>query len=176
MDVLNILMKTVFINIFSMIIFFKICNCDKINNKKKTIIFIFCVLLVWIYVFIKEKLDIVMAVFIIYVLEVILLKIMTKQNKFIISVGLIIAISTSYILLTISATIEFGLQYLFHINNTATNTILTLIIELILIFFVTKIRRIRNGLGFLEKMNEYIAIAIIDICAWLIIMYGLTRR
>ena len=172
-DTINMIMKNIFFNIFAIIIFFKISNYREIDNIKRIIIFISIVCLSVLYAFFKKHLDIVMAVLIIDLLEVILLKFITKQKMLNILIGIVISISISYAFLTIAATLEFLLQKIFCINGKIINTFFTLVIEYILIYFLLKLKRLKKGLTFFQKMNDYIEIAIIDISGFVIVMYGL---
>lgn len=172
-DVINMIMKSICFNIFSIIIFFKINNYKGVSIVKKIIISICILSFSLIYIFFKNKLDIVMATFMIYLIQVILLKIITKQELINISIGVIISVSIPYIFFSIAITLEFLLQILFRINNTTVNIFFTLVIEGILIYGILKTKKLKNGLIFLQKSNEYIEIAIINISVFVIVMYGL---
>lgn len=172
-DIINMIIKNICFNIFSIMIFFKISNYKQINNIKKLVIFVSVCGLSILYVFLKKNLDIVMAAFVIDLLQVILLKFITKQKVFNIFIGIVISISLTYVFLTIAATLEFLLQKLFYINGKMLNTLFTLVIEFLLIYFLLKIKRLKNGLTFLQKTNEYIDIAVINISVFVIVLYGL---
>lgn len=172
-DIINMIIKNICFNIFSIMIFFKISNYKQINNIKNLVIFVSVCGLSILYVFLKKNLDIVMAAFVIDLLQVILLKFITKQKVFNIFIGIVISISLTYVFLTIAATLEFLLQKLFYINGKMLNTLFTLVIEFLLIYFLLKIKRLKNGLTFLQKTNEYIDIAVINISVFVIVLYGL---
>ena len=172
-DNINMIIKSIIVNIFSIIIFFKLCNYKNLGNMKKILVFISVIFLSLLYILVKNHSDIVIAVFTIYFIQVLLLKVITKQKTSIISIGIIISVSLSYVFLTIAATLEFIIQKLFTIEGKIINTILALIIEFILIYFILKMKRLKNGLTFLQKTNEYIEIALIDISVFVIVLYAL---
>lgn len=172
-DNMNIIIKIIFIDIFSFIIFFRMNNYKEFSKIKSVGILISIICLSTVYIFFKKNLDIIIAIVVIYLLQALLLKFITKLKMSNILIGIIIATSLAYIFLIISATLEFFIQRILNISNTTINLLLTIIIESILIYFVLKIKRLKNGLTFLQKTNEYMAIAIIDVSGFVIVMYGL---
>ncbi|MBO5349553.1 MAG: hypothetical protein J6A89_07035 [Clostridia bacterium] len=172
-DTINMIIKSIFLNIFSIMIFFRINNYRKVNKMKNVVILIVTICLSCVYIFFKESFDIVMATFVTYLLQIILLKVITKQKISSIVISFIISISLSCILFIFSVTLEFFIQKLFNIKHKIINVGLTLIIEFIMIYFILKMKRLKNGLAFLQKINEYIIIALIDISAFVIVLYGL---
>lgn len=172
-DTINMIIKNYFFCIFSMMIFFKISSYKEINTIEKIVVFISTIGLTVIYIFLKNNFDIVMAVFSTYLLQVTLLKIVTKKKLSGLLIGVLISTSLSYVFFSIAAILEFFLQKIFDINNRTINTILTLIIEFIIIHFVLKMKRLKNGLIFLKKTDEYIEMALIDISVFIIVLYGL---
>lgn len=172
-DNMNIIIKIIFINIFSFIIFFRMNNYKEFSKIKSVGILISIICLSTVYIFFKKNLDIIIAIVVIYLLQALLLKFITKLKMSNILIGIIIATSLAYIFLIISATLEFFIQRILNISNTTINLLLTIIIESILIYFVLKIKRLKNGLTFFQKTNEYMAIAIIDVSGFVIVMYGL---
>ena len=86
--------------------------------------------------------------------------------------GVIISMSLSYIMFTFAATIEFILQKFLSIDNKFTNALLSVIIYLSLMFMIFKLRKLRNGLGFLQNGNEYIDIVLFNISLIVFLVYG----
>ena len=170
---INMIIKTISINIFSFIIFFRIVNFCYLNKLIKTKIGISIVVLSIVYILFKDALDIAMAVFSTYLIQAIILKNITRLKISNIIVAIAIAASISYILLIISATVEFCIQRGLNISNKTINLILTIIIESLCDYYLLKIKRLKNGLSFLQKNNENISIAIINISAFFIVLYGL---
>lgn len=172
-DFINTIMKNICLNIFSIIIFFKFINYANINNVKKFAIGITSIISSVVYVFFKENFDIVIAVFAMYLLQIMLLKIILKPKVPNVLIGIIISMSVTYILFTIAITLEFIFQMLFNINNKVINMALTLIIEFALICFLIRIKRLKNGLTFLQKQNEYVEITVVNISIILMLVSGL---
>ena len=80
----------------------------------------------------------------------------------------------SYGLFVVAVAIEFIFQKIFRIDSKIINIILALCTEIILIFRIIRIKRLKNGLLFLKKkLNDYIEIALINISMLLVLIYGL---
>lgn len=172
-DNINMVIKNIIVNLFSILIFFKLCTWIKPNKISKAVLIFFSIGLSLLYVYIKIETDIIIAIFSVYLLEVVIIKILTKQRTSTVLIGIIISAAFSYILLTTAASIEFGIQKVLDINNKIINTSITLLIEGILTFYIFKIKRLKNGFTFLKMTNEYIEFAIINISIVIIVMYGL---
>lgn len=172
-DILNTVIKSLFINIFSFLIFFKINNFEKMDNIKIIKSGLLIVLLTGLYCILKNVSDILSTIIILYFLESMLLSSLTNLKLSRVLISTIISMSISYFLFIFAGTIEFILQAIFNINSKTGNLLLTLAIEYIILFFISRVKRLKKGLSFLQKENEYIDIAIINISAIIILVYGL---
>lgn len=172
-DNLNIIIKCIFINLYSLIIFTIIKNCKNIGKSK----YILCIILIIaesiLYVYLKKILDIIISVIVICLLQVFIFKIITKSNNTNSFTAVVISNSISYILFVISGTIEFTLQQIFDLGNVTINLIITLFLEGAIIFRIKKIKRLKNGLSFLQSKNEYIEIVVSIMAFILVLVYGL---
>lgn len=172
-DNLNIIIKCIFINLYSLIIFTIIKNCKNIGKSK----YILCIILIIaesiLYVYLKKVLDIIISVIVICLLQVFIFKIITKSNNTNSFTAVVISNSISYILFVISGTIEFTLQQIFDLGNVTINLIITLFLEGAIIFRIKKIKRLKNGLSFLQSKNEYIEIVVNIMAFILVLVYGL---
>ena len=172
-DNLNIIIKCIFINLYSLIIFTIIKNCKNIGKSK----YILCIILIIaesiLYVYLKKVLDIIISVIVICLLQVFIFKIITKSNDTNSFTAVVISNSISYILFVISGTIEFTLQQIFDLGNVTINLIITLFLEGAMIFRIKKIKRLKNGLSFLQSKNEYIEIVVNIMAFILVLVYGL---
>lgn len=172
-DNLNIIIKCIFINLYSLIIFTIIKNCKNIGKSK----YILCIILIIaesiLYVYLKKVLDIIISVIVICLLQVFIFKIITKSNNTNSFTAVVISNSISYILFVISGTIEFTLQQIFDLGNVTINLIITLFLEGAIIFRIKKIKRLKNGLSFLQSKNEYIEIVVSIMAFILVLVYGL---
>ena len=172
-DNLNIIIKCIFINLYSLIIFTIIKNCKNIGKSK----YILCIILIIaesiLYVYLKKVLDIIISVIVICLLQVFIFKIITKSNDTNSFTAVVISNSISYILFVISGTIEFTLQQIFDLGYVTINLIITLFLEGAIIFRIKKIKRLKNGLSFLQSKNEYIEIVVNIMAFILVLVYGL---
>ncbi|MBP3502857.1 MAG: hypothetical protein J6K42_05240 [Clostridia bacterium] len=170
---IDVIIKCIFINMFAIMIFIKITNYTKFKLVKKIEIMVSIFALALLYMYFRTILDIIMSVIIVCLIQAILLKFITEIKLFNILIGVIIANSISYILFVISGTLEFFVQRILNINNITINLVLTALVEWILIHYLLMIKRLKNGLGFLQKTNEYMEIAVINISMILVLVYGL---
>lgn len=175
-DIINVIIKSIGINIFSMLIFFKLSSNDwkNINKIKKWEIVFVIIITSVLYISLKQYLGIIVVVFITYFVQAMVLKRIINQNISSILIEMIVSISISYILFIFAVALEFFIQRGFKIDYKIINIILTILIESIFVFCILKIKRLKNALSFLEKnKNEYIEVALISISLFVIIMYGL---
>lgn len=172
-NIINIFMKSIWLNVLSMYIFLKINNYKK--NKIKIGFFIVGISIISavFYVYLKQKIDIVMAIFATCFIQIIAFKCIMKKTILSTTIGVIISDSIPYIFFSIAIVAEFPFQYILKIDNMIINIFIALVIESILIKILLNIKKIRNGLIFMQKSNEYIEIAIINVCVYIIVVYGL---
>ncbi len=172
-DIFNIIIKSFFINIFLFMIFFKINNYEEMDNIKRIKTGLLIVFLTFLYCILRSVSDILSTIIILYFLESMLLSSLTKLKLSRVLISTIISVSFSYFLFILAGTIEFALQALFSIDSKTINLVLTLAIEFIILILISKAKRLKKGLSFLQKDNEFIEIAMINISAIIILVYGL---
>lgn len=172
-DNLNVLIKTFSINIISIIIFFKMANYKNIKIWNVTALVISSIISMAMYIFLKNKIDIVVSIFSMCIIQSIALNFVTKLNIANVIVGELISVSLSYLLLIFSGVIEFLIQRWLVINNTTVNVIITLSIESVILFILFKIRKIKKGIAFIQKKDSFISIILINIGSFILLIYGL---
>ena len=172
-NIIYISIKSFSINLFSLLVFLKITNYKDLSLKKKIEFAFYIIGFTLLYVFLRCYLNIMTTVIILYFLQSVILKIITKVKLSNILISLIISVSFSYYLYIISGTIEFIFQKIFNNYDKIINLLITSFIELLMLLLFFKIKRFKNGFLFLQKENEYIDIAMINISAILIISYCL---
>lgn len=170
-DLITTIIKIFSVYLISILIFIKINNLKEINFSNKVLLFFLIIALTAFYIILKRYLDIIAIITVLYFLQSIIIKMLTKINISNILVSNIISISTSYFLLIVSGFIEFLFQKYLKIDDKILNVLLTIIIEFILIYVLGKTKRIKNGLSFLKNDNVYINIAIINISSVLLLAY-----
>ena len=76
-----------------------------------------------------------------------------------------ISLSIDYILLCIAIFITFIINIIYPIESDVFNSILMTLMEVIMLYGINKIKRIKNGISFLNKKskNEYLDLIILDI-------------
>ena len=171
-NVTNSFMKNILLYIFSSVIFFKFINKNTNIVSKLTIVST-SVLLSIVYYFVKVNFDIVFAIMTTYLFQVGILKIITRLRISSISIGVIISMSLSYILFIIAITLEFVVQRMFSIHDILVNAILSMLIFVVESCFVYRIRRLKNGLAFLQKTDDYVDIILVNISIFVFVIYGL---
>lgn len=175
-DVPIMIIKSFFLNIYTYYVFIKITNSTNKNLSTSLKILFASFSAMIIYFLLKEKINQVFIVFIMYLVQVCFLRIIFKDYNKPIMVTNLIANSITYIGFGISAIIEFGIQRIFDIQNIIINLILTLILEMTILIVFFRIKRFSKGFTFLkngEADTEYIDIIMINISAAVVLGYCL---
>lgn len=173
MNIVNIIIKSFFTISFSFIVFVKINNCKKMNNISKLKCVIAVILLTFLYYILKQFLDSLTIAVVLYFIESMSLAYITKLKISRVLVGTMIAITIVYFVLGIAVALEFLIKNIFNIQNNIINLLLIFIAEFIILQIFFRMKRLKNGLSFLQKDNEYIEITIINISTVIILLYGL---
>ena len=97
-DIINVIIKSIGINMFSMLIFFKLSSNDwkNINKIKKWEIVFVIIITSVLYISLKQYLEIIVVVFITYFVQAMVLKRIINQNISSILIEMIVSISISY--------------------------------------------------------------------------------
>ena len=170
-EIIDAMIKTPIINILIYIVFYRI-NGEKINAK---IAIIGATTQSICYIFMKIMLNnnfLIMILFS-YCVQIIFMKICTKdKRKSIITSGIISNVIV-YVVFLISLLIELIPKQILKINNQTIDMILTLLLEIILLSFFINMKRIRKGISFLKDPmeNEYLCIIMMSISSVIIFAY-----
>ena len=171
-DLIVTITKTFFINIYILLINFKIIN--KRLNKMDAIKVIFaCIFITAIYTVIKDYTDRTLMVIIMYFMQLIFLMFLIKENKNSLMIANLISNAITYMGFGVSLALDITIIIIFNISNKIVNLILMLILETILLVLFFKIKRFKDGFSFLQKNHDYLDIIIINISAVIILTYSL---
>ena len=162
------IIKTFFINIYILLLDFKITN-KKINYKDVIRIIILSFFITCTCAILEKYIDNFLQIIIGYFIQVIFMK-KLYDNLIIIN---LISNSIVYIIFVIAAVIELPIIILLKINSRVINLLFILIIELIILLKVTGMKRFKYGLVFLQN-NEYINIIMITVSSVAILAYYLS--
>ena len=172
-EIIDAIIKSSIINMFIFITFFRV-NGEKINKK---IVIIGTIIQSNCYTYMKIKLknNFFILMILSYFIQLIFMRIFTKNNRKSILVSSIISNTVVYILFLISLIIEYIPKKIFEIEYQTIDMVLTLIIETILIIPILNMKRIKKGISFLKDSigNEYLCIIMMDISAVVIFAYCL---
>ena len=168
------IVKTFFINIFVLILNFKIIN-KRLNYKNTFAILIISILITVLYTILETFVDKLLLIIIMYLEQLLLLqRLINKDKSNILMITNLIANSITYIIFGISTIIELIIIRLFNIENRITNLCIIILIEAIIIHRLLKIKRLKNGLTFLQNRdNDYFNIIMMNISAVVILIYYL---
>lgn len=174
-DIINMIMKNFFINMFSLIIFYRIINYRNLNLNKKIYSFILIFILTTCNIILKKYFDNMLTIIISYFIQSIMVNFLVNAHLSKTMVAIVFAISLSYFIFIISGAIEFIFQTIFDIKNTIINLILTFVLGGILLYAVNKIKRFNKGFKFFQNNlnNDYIDIIMVNISAIVILAYCL---
>ena len=171
-DLLRLLLKTFCINLFILILNFKII--DKKVTKHSFLFmllvsFIISILNTFMYGIVDKLLTIIISYFIqLKFLE----KIFKNQNNESFMIINLISNSMAYIMFVIATILESFFLIQYKINSETINLIIILIIEAILLFLVFKIKRFSHGFTFTKNKNyEYLDLITINISSVIILTY-----
>lgn len=165
-----VIIKTFVMNIFTMIIFTKVIHEEKINIWKMLVA---SIVITCIYSVCKFFTDNVIAMFIMYFAQVIILRKILNKNSYSTMITNLVANAIEYIMFTVSTILEYLIKNIIGIG--VLNLFVVLIINGIILWGFFKIRRFKNGFSFLQnKANgEYLDIIMINISAVIMFAYCL---
>lgn len=170
---LELIIKTLFINILVYFVFAKITN-NKNKDKWTTFkIIIASVTGTAIYVVLNRYTDHIFVNVIMFFLQVLFLKIIFAEEGKSLIIANLITNSIVYFGFAVSMLIEAIPMYSIKIQSKLVNLIVIIILEIILLSVFFKIRRFKNGFLFLQnKANgDYLDIIMINISAIVIMIY-----
>ena len=174
--ILNMIVKNLFLYIFVAIIVFKLCDYKCNSSLKLFGVLVTSIISTVIYVIGRICFDMVMCIFLVYIFQSVCLKVISRINLSAILVSNLIGTTVIYVLLAISGIVEYIIQKSMNITNETINVVLTAVIEYVLISVILKTKRIKNGLSFLKKQNEYMDMFIINIGTLIITLCGLVGK
>lgn len=168
---INMSIKILCINVLTILINRKILLA---KTKVKDWIFIVMssVIITAIYVVLKGRIDNLLNIIVMYVLQLIELNIINGEKENNLIINNIISNAIIYILFCIVSFLEVPIMIIFKIENELINGIIINFLEIIAVFCFFKIKRFKRGFAFL-KDNEYASIIMINISAIVILAYYL---
>ena len=178
MQMINSIIKYIFMNLFTYYTFFNITNNKEQNFCKKLAIAFVSILTSIICVLIKYYINQLLAITISCIIQILNLKIILKDNRQLTSVSVLVANAITYIIFAISMAIEFVFQKIFKINdisNVLINLVIVIVLEGIILIGFFRIKRFRKGFSFLQDQsdNEYIDFILMNIVAVILFVYCL---
>lgn len=159
-------LKILFIEIFTFYTYLKITN-NQIRFNIKQIVDIGCIAMISIMVtYIRFKFDFVISrVCLIFLLS--LLGTIKTNNKIGFTIlSIAISLSINYSLLFIEIIITFVINSIYAIQSDYINLVIMIIIHTILLYKISKIKRIKEGISFLNrnsKNNDYLDILMLNV-------------
>lgn len=172
---LNLILKSLVLNILTYCTFIKINNKKRINIITKLTILIVSALETCVYMLLRKYVSSMLTNMIIFFIQLIFLKLIFYGQENLVITSNLIANSMIYLLFTVSTLIEAILMYTIQIESKLLNLILILMIEIIMLIVFFKFKRFKNGFSFLQnKANgEYLDIIMINISSAAMILYCL---
>lgn len=175
---INIFITIMFINICTSIIFLKVIKYENITIIKKILLLVMNFFVAILYIFLKNMINTIFTIIISYLTYNIIISIITNKKTLNGVIITIISLSISYLCLMIATIIEFLLLKVFLIDNINKfiEYIIIGIIQLVLVNFIFKINRLKDGFSFLKLENKchswndigiFISVAIIIISIFL---------
>lgn len=155
-DYLNIFIKYLFINLITCYISFKISNIKTLNLKSKLITIFICIMISIIFTFCSKFFYPSYLIILLYFVLSFLYYYITKYKINYSIVVTFVSLTITIILYVMSIfTILFISMAFSHLNKQSpVILIFTMLLEILIMFFIFKIKRFKNGLSFL-KNKEY---------------------
>lgn len=171
-DIINIIIKSFLINIYTLLIDFKIINYRIKTRDFIKIIFI-SVFNSIMYSVINLYIDNMLTFIIIYFIQILFLKVVIRNDNNPLFVVAIISNAITYIGFCLSALLELIFMAMFDIHIDIINILIILTIEGILLIGFFRINRFRKGFTFLQNASnhEYIDMIMINMSVAVILAY-----
>lgn len=168
------IIKILFINVYILIINFKILNKDIKAREIIKIVLVSSIITI-IYTVMVNYLDNIFMIIMTYFVQLIFLQFLIEKNKESLFITNLISNAIVYILFGISVLLESPIIMKMGVRNRVINLVCILIIEICIIFVCFKIRRFKHGLLFLQNTTNYdfINIIMINMSAIAILIYCL---
>lgn len=174
-DMVNMIIKALTINFLSLYIFFAIIN-EKIHTKIRFfVIFVFSIFITVSYCILSLYLEKITVLIFIFFIQLILIKIEIRNNDKSFLVENLLANAIEYSLYSVSCFIEIMPKSIFNIGNTHINFIFMSLINIFLCIKITNMKRVKNGISFLQERieNNYFKIIILNISSVVLLCYSL---
>lgn len=167
-----LVIKYLLINIFTYLIALKISNTKNIKYIQSISIIIGSVIVTIIYSILKEYLNFTLLFMIAFFIQIMFLTGIINKNTSIIITNLL-ANAIAYAIFIVASIIELIPMIIFKIKISTINFMLIALIDIILMLFFLKMKRLKNGLVFLNNnvCNNYIDIIVINISMTIILAY-----
>lgn len=168
----DLVIKYLLINIFTYVIALKISNTKNIKYIQSISIIIGSVIVTIIYSILKEYLNFTLLFMIAFFIQIMFLTGIINKNTSIIITNLL-ANAIAYAIFIVASIIELIPMIIFKIKISTINFMLIALIDIILMLFFLKMKRLKNGLVFLNNnvCNNYIDIIVINISMTIILAY-----
>ena len=168
----DLVIKYLLINIFTYLIALKISNTKNIKYIQSISIIIGSVIVTIIYSILKEYLNFTLLFMIAFFIQIMYLTGIINKNTSIIITNLL-ANAIAYAIFIVASIIELIPMIIFKIKISTINFMLIALIDIILMLFFLKMKRLKNGLVFLNNnvCNNYIDIIVINISMTIILAY-----
>lgn len=175
-NLVNIILKNLSINTFTYLIFFIITNNRKSIKENIIKIILASGIMTVIYVLLNDFIDSVFLFIISYLMQILFIRILIRDDKKSIITANLIANAIEYTMFTVASVLEFIPKILLNITMKSNiDFLLIVIINFGLFIVVSKLKKLKNGLSFLQNnsSNDYLDIVLINISSVVILIYCL---
>lgn len=171
-NLINIIIKMMCINVLIFIVNTKVLNY-KINKRYCVCMVLSSILITAIYYVLDKYLDNLLKLILMYLMQLIVLKICIKDIRKNLLVSNLLSNSIVFIAFIFSLLIEMILVNLIKIKNSTVNFILTFIIETVILMIFFNIKRFKKGFAFLDNNvnSEYTNAIVINVSVVIILAY-----
>lgn len=169
---MDVVIKSLFLSYCSVYIFLKLIN-HRTNNKEKIIEVCLISIISIVYSYVRINFNIRLALMVFVFIQTIYFKLMYKKEFINTLVGVLISNAINVFILTIVSVLGYILSKKFNINQNMWKVTISCLLQFIITINMFKIKRLSNGLKFLQdkKISEFFEVIFIILSILFIIIY-----
>lgn len=171
-DTINLIIKGVWISFCTFYIFFKIINYKPNTTKKRIGIIFLVILFSFIYVMLRQFINIFAALLVFMLFQAMALKFFIEEDFLNTFICVVISNAVNYLFIMLCLFMAFLVGKIINLNNNIFRISFTCGLHAVMLIILFKIKKFKSGFYFLrkQKSNEYLSIIIVDMCAMLLVL------
>ena len=154
-DLINNFFKFFFMNLFIFMIFLKLINYNKMKIQKNIFIILFSIVASMLFLKITQYISRTIFLLLYFPIYLIILSNITNKRLSYTVIPILIAIVLTYLNYIIAVILDGIITYILKLKHSSFfNIIIIFYIEFMIVYCVFKMKRLKNGLYFLENLDQ----------------------